>query len=94
MDEPCSEVVSSLTGGAAIDKYQCDKYGPVSVNKVLQGHRQSYITYKIILIVSHSRKKVAKKTVPLSRLSEYIGMAFEIKYSLKEVMKSHGLFID
>lgn len=67
MDEPYSEGVSSLTGGTDTDKHQCDKYGTVSVNKVLQGPRQSYITYKNILVVSHSRKKVPKKMVLLSR---------------------------
>lgn len=38
MDKLYSEGVSSLTGETNVDKHQCDRYGTVSGNKVLQRH--------------------------------------------------------
>lgn len=47
MGKPYPEGMSSLTGGTDVDKYQCDRCCTLSVSKVLQKPRQSYITYKI-----------------------------------------------
>lgn len=45
MDKPYSEGVSSLTREINVDKHQCDRYGTITVNKVLQEPRQSYILH-------------------------------------------------
>lgn len=60
MDKSYSEDISSLSA-------QSDKCCIVSVNKILQEPRQSYITHKNILIVSYSTKKFPKKMVYLNR---------------------------
>lgn len=66
MDKAYLKGVSSLSEEKDIDKYQCGKCCTISVNKVLQDPRPSYVIYKNGFIVSNSTNKVPKKMIHLS----------------------------